>query len=155
MGNLTDKLQNKILPQDILLTTPFTSDMLLHPGPLKNTFKKKKKKKKYLAFNFNDSVLKYMIAGACVNVANVLRAETFHLHSSAGEGEEEEEILQCETAGGTAQMHFLPSLESEQYGDSEHTLQTRGGQKGGRRGGVGGLILSSSPLFSLPLFTPP
>lgn len=54
-------------------------------------------------------------------------------------------------------MNFLSSLESEQYGDSEHTLQTIGGKGGGekRRGGVGGLILSSSPLFSLPLFTPP
>lgn len=64
--------------------------MLLLPGPLKNTFKKKKKKKN-LAFNCSDTVLKYTVAGACVNVTNELRAETFHLHSSAGEEEEEEE----------------------------------------------------------------
>lgn len=64
--------------------------MLLHPGPLKNTFKKKKKKKN-LAFNCSDTVLKYTVAGACVNVTNELRAETFHLHSFAGEEEEEEE----------------------------------------------------------------
>ena len=43
MGNLTDKLQNKILPQDILLTTPLPTS-LLPPGPLKNTLNKKKKK---------------------------------------------------------------------------------------------------------------
>lgn len=87
MGNLTDKLQNKILPQDILLTTPLPATCYYIVDLLKTHFFKKKMKN--LAFNFNDTILKYTIAGVCVNVTNALRAETFHLHSSAGEEEEE------------------------------------------------------------------
>lgn len=54
MGNLTDKLQNKILPQDILLTTPLPATcyyiLELLKTHLKQTKKKPNKKKKNLAW---------------------------------------------------------------------------------------------------------
>lgn len=53
-------------------------------------------------------------------------------------------------------MNFLSSLESEQYGDSEHTLQTIGGKGGGGEEegwGGGSYFVLFSPLLSVSLHT--